>query len=640
MKVKERLCRIVRDPRGDGLIASDSVGRIHRLDSDLRLLDSSPVTMARLPFYSLLVTGDWIVGRDKLGNFARWDLRNLRLVNWIATEAASDAQTLWDDEDPSLTISRGIAELEGKVYANNGFMQMVVLDLETFAVEQVRPSPAGDTPIEWICVDLPGAHAVTDKHGNLRIGDLATGEFPISISLDEDANLHRVRYDHRHDRFWVIQDEGAGETALISNGVVTVTPDGRVDQELRFALDDIECLEMSSDARLVYAAGFDGVVEEFDNTDRTLKRARTIGPFSHQVSDMAIADDGSLYVLCQDGALTRVAADGRTLAALDFHRQCLWDVATVASDDHGSVLQFAADDGVVTVQVESQPDSGRSAAGAPLALTMTTHLDPQLGFCRRISVLEDGGGVVIGRSGRVARYDAEGVVWTVGFDTIVHDLAVTRGGDRLMVATNAGAVELATEDGREVARHTIAESPIWACAYLADGRRLISSRSGVTVVLSSEGAEVSRFEIGDFPKRMWEDDAGHLVVTGGGGIRTFDIPSGRSLRHYHEAMSNTAENAAFFGGFVYVVTYDSQLGVFAEDGEFLGVIEGVLPDFPKALAVVSQEGRSCLLVGGRGGYIQTFELGKDGTAVPASTTWISGAPPPVPRHYSIVDHDG
>jgi hypothetical protein len=631
MQIRERLCRIVREADA-GLIATDAVGRIHRLDSNLRVLQSSPVSRSTVPFYAVLAVGRWIVGRDKLGNIARWDARTLEMTHWIETESTANRSTLWEGEEPSLTISRGIAELDGKVYLNNGFMQLVVLDLETFAVEQVRESPTGDTPIEWISTECPGVQAVTDKEGNLRIGSLAIGHFPINLSLDDDANLHRVRYDSRHDRFWVIQDEGSGETAMISNGVVTVTREGIVDQEFRFALDDVECLEISADGTTVYAAGFDGVIEEFDNTEYVLRHSRTIGPFSHQVSDIALGESGSIYVLCQDGSLTHVARDGEKIAALEFERQCLWDVAV---NEHGSpTLNFATDTGVVTMEVAV-------TSFGPPTTRVQSHLETGLGFSRRISLLGDGG-VVISRSGCAARYVGEQLQWTSHLETLAHDLAVSPDGSRLTVATNAGAMELDASDGSELGLYRVDEAPVWACAYLANDELLLLSRAGVGVVLTSGRTERMRLEIGDYPKRVWQSGDGSVTVTGAGGIRVFDVENGRLLRHYREALSNTAENAVFHRGYCYVVTYDSQLGVFTDDGELLGVIEGVLPDFPKAMTIVGSDetGDFFLLVGGRGGYLQSFALGKDGSAIPAGTTWIPGALAPSPARYSVTEHRG
>ncbi|GAA1137423.1 hypothetical protein [Nocardioides aquiterrae] len=632
MLVTERICRILRTPGGD-VVASDAVGRIHLLDPDLNVLRSSPVNRSTTPFYAVLLAGDWVVGRDKLGNIARWDVRTLEMTHWIETRSASDEAGLWEDEEPSLTISRGIVELDGNIYANNGFMQVVVLDLESFSVVDVRSSPSGDVPIEWMCVDLPDVHAVTDKQGNLYLGDLRTNSFPTTLSLDEDANLHRVRYDRLHHRFWVIQDEGSGETALISNGVVTVTPDGRVDQEERFALDDIECLEISGDGTRVYAAGFDGVIEEFDNSGPELRRTRCIGPFSHQVSDLALADDGSIYVLCQNGVLTRIDGAGRVLAQLDFTPHCLWDVdrITTGPDQH-AVLHFASDHGVVS----AVPTSCKVG---PPTLSVVSTLQTGLGFSRRVRTFSDGDGVVIGRSGTVARYGDGGIRWAHPVGGIVHDLSVSADEARVAIAANCGAFELRAADGGQLARHDIDGSPVWACSYLDGGDLVLSTRAGRSVVLTPDRQVRLRFEIGDFPKRMWQHSERTLTVTGGGGIRQFDLTTGELIAHFRESLSNTAENAIFHHGFVYVVTYDSQLAVFREEGEFLGVLEGVLPDFPKALTILPHpSGVDHLVVGGRGGYLSTFRLSEDGTPVPTSTTWLRDVGASVPTSYPVRRH--
>ncbi|MFC7511924.1 hypothetical protein ACFQV4_22765 [Streptomyces thermocarboxydus] len=135
--------------------------------------------------------------------------------------------------------------------------QMLVLDLHTFEMLEIRPNVCGDSPMEWACTEHPVRHAVSDKHGNLRFGSFETGAFPEVVKLDE-GNIHRVRYDARHDRFWATQDFGAGDNADVANGVVVVSPAGEKEDELLFARDDVEFVAFSPDHARAYAAGSTG----------------------------------------------------------------------------------------------------------------------------------------------------------------------------------------------------------------------------------------------------------------------------------------------------------------------------------------------------------------------------------------------
>ena len=148
----------------------------------------------------------------------------------------------------------------GAYIPNNGYEQFVELDLESFRVRDIRQSPTGDVPIEWISTEHPVIHALSDKRGRLLLGDLETGKFPTTTQVDAGANLHRVRYDPIFDRFWATQDSGASEHFNIANGVVTVLPDGTIEDKALFAQDDVEFISFSPDYRRAYSGGFDGVL--------------------------------------------------------------------------------------------------------------------------------------------------------------------------------------------------------------------------------------------------------------------------------------------------------------------------------------------------------------------------------------------
>jgi hypothetical protein len=590
-----------------GLLVSDVVGRLHLLDDDLRVVRSSPVVPGVGPAYAVAVAEPWVVTKDPYGNLARWSLETLDVVDYIASDMLRDETDLLEGEEPSPAIHRGIAVWRDRVYTNNGYMQFVELDLESFRVERIMPSPTGTyTPIEWICTEVPDLHAVSDKSGRLFLGSLDTMEFPKVLQLDEDTNLHRVRYDPKFDRFWVTQDSGEEENYNVANGVVTVLRDGTVEEIARFARDDVEFLEFSHDYERVYSGGFDGVLHIFDNSERELRIERSIGRFSHQLIDLAVGVDDCLFLLSQDGELVKLNADGEFARPAPFRRQCVWDIQPSVEDP--ATMYCATDDGVAIVRVEDVDDA------AAVHLELAAHHVTGLGFVRRVVPLA-GGWLGITRDERVFRALADGeFVWCRELETRAHTASIDPTGSRILLATNAGGLELDAASGEELNRFDVDELPLWCSTYLADGSPVLATRNGVVVAFDPTG-EQRRWTVdtGNYPKRMWvEGDS--LFVTGGGGMKEIPVDGSGVVHSWEEYLNNTCENAVIVDSIVYVVTYGSQIGWFdRESCEMLGTLEHLL-DFVKGLTCVrAEDGERYLLVGGRGGFISIYRLAKDGT---------------------------
>jgi outer membrane protein assembly factor BamB len=606
MELMNRIVRL-RYLDGVGLLVTDVVGRVHILDDDLELVRSSPVLPGGGPAYAVAVADPWVITKDPYGNLARWSLETLDIVDYLDSDMIRDETDLLEGEQPSPAIHRGIAVWRDRVYTNNGYMQFMELDLESFRVERILPSPTGTyTPIEWICTEAPDVHAVSDKGGRLHLGSLDTMEFPTLLQLDEGTNLHRVRYDPKHDRFWVTQDSGDEENYNVANGLVTVLMDGTVEDIARFARDDVEFLEFSHDYERVYSGGFDGVLHIFDNSERTLKIERSVARFSHQLIDLQVGADGSLFLLSQDGELVKLTADGDFVRPAPFRRQCVWDIQP--SLDDPATMYCATDDGVAVTRI----------AGVDEAATVHLELAAQhvtgLGFVRRVVPLE-GGWLGITRDAHVFRARADGeIVWSRELETRAHTAAVDPTGSRILLATNAGGIELDAETGEELGRLDVDDLPLWCSAYLPDGGPVLGTRNGVIVAFDPDG-ERRRWTIdtGHYPKRMWAQD-GFVYVTGGGGLKQISVDGSGITRRWEEYLNNTPENAVIVDGLVYIVTYGSQIGWFDyESCEMVGTLEHLL-DFPKGLQLVrSESGERYLLVGGRGGYVSIYRLGKDGT---------------------------
>ncbi|GAA2986191.1 hypothetical protein [Actinokineospora diospyrosa] len=600
MTVTDRLIRIVWVP-DVGLIAADTFGRIHLFDDELRLVRSSARVRAGRPLYGLTVAGDWVIGKDRMGAVYRWSLATFDLLNRVDPVTVCDRSSLLDGEEPSPVSSRGIAVWAGRVYVTSGYHnQMLVLDLETFDVLEIRPNICGDAVMEWVSTDSGKVHVVSDKNGGLWFGDFETMSFPKHVKID-DGNIHRVVYDKLHDRFWCTQDFGEGETADVANGVIVVSLDGVKEGESLFARDDVEFIHFAKDYRRAYAGGFDGELHIYDNTDRALRIVRTISGFPHQLSDLTIDDRGDLYVLCQDGEVVKLDAEGAQLGRLGFRRQAVWDIQHAVEDD--GVLYLASDSGVAVAQVVP-------AASGPTLRVLADHVTGH-GFTRRVAPVP-GGFVGVTRDGRVLRAGRDGTQrWNTGLPGLLHTVAAAPDFTRLLVAGNEGAFELDADTGAVTTVHQVDGLPVWVSAYLPDGRAVLGTRNGVIVVLEADGTPGWRLDQGEYPKRMWT--SGELLyVVGDGGLKEIEIGTGVT-RRWTELLSNTNENAVLVDGLVSVSSYGMQVATYGyDDGELVGFVEE-LPDYPKALAAVrDQHGAPHLLVGARSGILSLYRFVKPG----------------------------
>ncbi|MFM9610106.1 WD40 repeat domain-containing protein [Streptomyces niveiscabiei] len=603
MELTDRVVRIVHVP-GAGLLAADVTGRIHLLDDDLRILRSSPaptgsVVAGHAPVYTITAADGWVVGRDKRGTLLRWRLDTLELVDVLDADRTANRGELLDGEEPSPVMSRGITVHKGKVYMNNGYRQMAVLDLETFAVERIEPNFAGHVPLEWFCQDHPSIDAASDKAGRVFLGDLETLDFPTVVQAD-GGNIHRILYDPLHDRFWATQDDGVDENNNIANGVLTLDAQGNVTGQLLLARDDVEFLAFSPDHRTVYVGGFDGVLHLLDNSTPELKVGSTVAGFTHQLTDFAVHDDGSIYTLTQDGDLRRLTADGTaTLARAPFRRQCVWDIQPALDSDE---LYVATDDGVALLAVLADN------LGEPYLATRAHHVHG-MGFTRRVVPLP-GGYAGVTRDQWVFRTDRDGTqLWRHQVAALAHTVSGSADHSRLLACHNDGVDELDARTGELIARIDIGRASAWAGCYLPSGERVIASSTGLVSVYAAEGDAVLReFDTEEYPKRMWAEDADHLIITGENGVKRLSLLTGEVTHRWTELLDNTVENGAFQGDMVYAVSYGAQLSVYErESTEIVALVED-LPDFAKALAAVpfGDGGQQVLLAGGRGGWIRVF----------------------------------
>ncbi|KOU14858.1 hypothetical protein ADK52_36520 [Streptomyces sp. WM6372] len=615
----ERLTRIVNSP-GRGLLGADARGGLHWLDRDLNVLSSSRSSApsqdpAGDPVYAVTFVDDWIITRDKTGTISRWHADTLRLSDRLDAAATADTSLLLEGEQPAPTMLRGIGVWDGKLYTNNGYFQLVVIDLETFTIERITEWPHGYDMLEWFCTDAPGVHAVSDRSGRIHLGSLPELSFPTVVQVDR-SNVHRVVYDARHNRLWALGDAGIGETHNIANGVITVGLDGTIGERFDYARNDVEGLVFSPDFSSVYTGGFDGELLIFDNTEPELRVAKRVGGFSHQIIDITVDEYGDVYTLTQDGEVTALTADGTVRARLGYERQCVWDLQPVPGDDRA--LLAATDDGTALLRLVEQ------VSGHP-ALVLAGQEFSGLGFTRRLVTLDDGWAGVFW-PGTVRRVSGAGqVVWERRMPAISHTLSRSPDGSRLLVACNAGAIELDAATGEELSRIDDLPASAWAGAYLDDGSRLIATRNGVMAAYSAEGEPTWTTELGSYPKRLLVD-GDRVRATGGGGIKEFEVGQPQLGQRFTELLDNTGENCVVADGILVAITYGLQVAAYDhESGELLGLHED-LPDFPKGIALLrGQDGTTYVVIGGRGGFLRLYRLDrsrKDSVLTAVRDLWL------------------
>ena len=601
MGALERITRIVSQP-GRGLLACDVRGGLHWLDRDLNTRVSSTVPAVAQapsgdPIYAVEVAGDWIITRDKAGNICRWEADTLRLSDRLDAAATANTAHLLEGEQPSPTMLRGIGLWEGKAYLNNGYFQVVVLDVESFTVERVTLWPHGYDMLEWFCTDAPGLHAVSDRNGRIHLGSLPDLDFPTVVQVDS-SNVHRVVYDERHHRFWAICDAGLGPTRNISNGVVTLDMDGQIDQRMDIARNDVEGLVFSPDFAKAYIGGFDGELVVFDNSTPQLKVEQRIRGFSHQIIDVTVDEDGRLYTLTQDGEVTALSPQGKVLARLGHPRQCVWDIQPHPAQP--GALVVATDDGAFEAHI-------RTSAAGHASLDMTGRHRSGLGFSRRICAAGDDLVEVFWPS-RLRRFTrADTTRWEAQLPGIAHTVAVSPDGSRVLAACNTGGYEFDAASGEQTWCVEELPASAWACAYLNDGRRLPGTRNGELTAYGEEATPSWHVELDSYPKRFIVD-GDRVRITGGGGVKEIVVGEDKPARQYTELLDNTAENCALIDGVLCVVTYGMQV-IAAYDHETAELLDfhEDLPDFGKGMAALhGPDGRAYVVVGGRGGYLRLY----------------------------------
>lgn len=602
MNLQNRLLRLVHAKDHGVLIASDVRGRVHKLDYDLNLLQSSPVGSYDKPVNALCVTAKYVFTKDRFGAIGKWDLETLQPLDFYDGKLVCDVSGLYQDEEPSPSPNRAMAVLNGRVYTLNGYNQLTVLDAETFEVLDIRVSPS-ETFLDCISAEHPTLHAVSDVAGTLYIGNLETNEFPVRRQIDCNV-VHGIAYDKLHDRFWTTQDGGLGEDRYVRTGVTCIEKDGSNFREFKLSHEDNEFIAFEPEGRYLYAGGFLGKIAVFDNTDREFSLVRLIGPLEFQIIHACVVSKDHIYALLQTGDIIHLNTEGVELGRTHFPKRCVWTLEPHPRD--ASLLYAGTDQGVVLLRY------GPGRFGNVNIEQIARH-DHGFGMVKDVRPMPDGSYLGISRKGDVFKVRPNGsILWNRQVLGIPRSLAPSPDFDRCLVSTDSGITwELDSNTGAVVDQIPLG-SASYGCAYAADGRRVMTADAGQQIHVYAARSHEIIGSIRGFQfrlKRLVYGSNGQLFAAGPDGMFELDLETYTVRRKFGDYMVSTKENGVLCKGFMYVGGYGYQLATYKyETGEIVDLKEN-LPDFSKAFAVQIPADRvPIMLVGGRSGFINAYRL--------------------------------
>ena len=602
MNSQNRLLRVVYDREHDVLIGSDVRGRVHKFDARLNMLQSSPVITYDRPINAICVTAKYIFTKDRFGAIGKWDLETLQPLDFYDGKMICDQNGLFQNEEPSPSPNRAIACLNGRLYTPNGYNQLMVLDMETFEVLDIRTSPS-ETFLDCICVDHPELHALSDVAGNLFIGNLETNEFPIKRTIDTNV-VHGIVYDARHERFWTTQDGGLGPDKHVRTGVTTIEKDGSGFREFKMSHEDNEFIAFEPEGRYVFAGGFNGKIGVFDNTGKDFFLERLIGPLEFQIISAAVASVDRIYALLQTGDIVCVNREGVEQCRTHFESRCVWTLEPHPNDE--SLLYVGTDQGVAILRY----GPGRYRT---VQIEQVASHHHGFGIVKDVRPFPDGAYIGISRKGDVFKARETGaIVWQRSVAGVPRGTALSAEFDRCLVSTDEGTIwELDTRTG-SVLDQLPAGGPSYACIYTSDGRRVITCDKDQQVRVYAPDSHTLLGTIGGFNyrlKRLGLGTNGEIFVAGPDGYFELDLENFAIRRAFGDYLVSTKENGVLCKGFVYVGGYGYQIASYRyETGEIVDLKEN-LPDFVKCFAArIPADGMPILLAGGRGGYVHAYRV--------------------------------
>lgn len=601
MYVQNRLLRVQYSEFLQCLIASDVRGRVHKFDLNLHLIRSSPVVTYDRPINSICLSEKYIFTKDRFGSIGKWDINTLEPIDFYDGKLICDLTKIESNEEPSPTPNRGINLYKGIIYTNNGYNQMVSIDAETFEINAIHSSPS-HTFFDSICTDHETVHAMTDVDGNIFFGNLETMDFPIKKQIDTMV-IHEVVYDKRHKRFWTTQDGGLGDKRFCETGITTIEIDGTNLKTFTTSNEDNEFMEFTPDYKYLITGGFNGKILIFDNLKKEFNLIKTIGPLEFQIIHGAVVSIDRFYALLQTGELVCLNFDGKEIARINYSNKCVWTFEPHPTEKD---LVFAGTDYGYAVIKYSDAKYG--------SVNIKQILKVEQGFpiVKDLKPFPDSSCIYISRKGYIVKSDSKGCIsWSRQILGVPKGISVDQSYTKCLVATEQGTIwELKTENGELIT--TIENgSPAYACAYLSDGKKVITAdKKQLIRVFDKHNQLIGKIDGFNYRiKRLIKTGDNQLFAAGPDGVFELDIDNLRIKKSFGAYMVSTKENCVLCNGMLYVGGYGYQLATYRYDTEELIDLYDTMPDFTKAFfAYHTNDNVSVLMVGGRGGFICLYKL--------------------------------
>lgn len=615
MNIQNRLLRVFH--YDNEIICPDVKGRLHKFDTDLKLVCSSPALGFNKPINALAIDGEFIFTKDRFGTVGKWNRSTLEPVDFYQADNLCDRTKLFEDEEPSPSPCRGMAVLNGRLYTNNGFGQIVVIDINTFELLDVRESPS-PTFFDAICVECDGLHMLSDVIGNVYIGNLEENHFPIVRKIDTNV-IHGVIYDRKHDRFCTTQDGGLGNDECVRTGIISVDRDGSNIREFKVSHEDNEFICFSHDYENIFIGGFNGKISVFDNAEKDFKLEKVFGPLEFQIIHADVDDKNNVYALLQTGDIVKVDAQGKEIKRTHFSNKCIWILEPHPHDDH--LLYAGTDAGVALF-------SWKQGKFDSVQVEQLGHHRHGFGIVKDVKPLNDGSYLAISRKGDFFRCDKHGhVQWVKQVLGVPRGIAVNEGQTKCLLSSDANLVyEFSTETGDLIDTLTL-NGPSYACAYTHDGVRVFTCNyhQQIMFVPSDSSQVIGTIKLKSRLKRLISDKKGHLFVTGPGGVFELDTVNMKVKLETGEFLVSTKETCVYCNDYIFAGGYGYQVGVYQySDGEIVDLEEN-LPDYTKAFAAFPADDNKndvMFFVGGRGGFLNSYRV-REGKLMKIRETYVS-----------------
>jgi hypothetical protein len=572
-------------------VVGNDRGTLCRLDSDFRVVQHSLKPLHGEGIHSLVLDDTWVYTRDVVGNITRWSRETLAPADFVVSEhfRAGVPPGVEPIPSPADALTRG----RNEVFVANAYGQIAAFDCETFACSRAFSLP----DLYWpACINLehPSRQVLSDTGGQIWECDLDAGTFVKRFSV-RGGNMHCVRYDPVHDRYWCTSDW--------LGGIAICDLEANAIQRVSFTRDDVEEIVFDEGYDFAYAACFDSYIYKIRNSKEPEVVGR-IGPFKFQITHLKRSDDGSLIASLESGEIYRVPEGMSSAPKPHFGTDAIWHID--AHDDHYNI---SLESGAVDRLVPRQDGIGISLTRVPVAQF-------NRGRVRRTAELRCGDLVCGTADGTVLRAASDGrVKWEVQTGGIVRDIDVRADEARMLACNEEGLLlELDIESGSTHNRLQHSR-PIWCTGYTHDGKILFGERSlSYKAWESTEPGEETQFVVldgenwrplvqhgllGNF-KRIQRCSDGKMLVNGSGtiGVRFFDSYSLQFSDPFDEWIVNTPENALAVDGRLFVVTYSRQLITYDLASREVVSVLFVNEGFPLGIARLGNH----LLVGGRGFY--------------------------------------